>query len=129
MKRPDPFTIPERQANFGFAIAGIDDIDGDGRGDLVATSPDHSGAETYSGGAFALSGDPNLALRSDYLLAQIDDPNVPFVITDGQDVTVNCASGETGYIYKGKLDFHINEINLTKPPTNPAIFKRWIRLV
>lgn len=66
---------PERQANFGFAVAGIEDLDGDGRGDLVATSPDHSGAEVYSGGAFALSGDPNLAVRSDYLLAQIDDPD------------------------------------------------------
>ena len=40
-------------------------------------------------------------------------------IADGQDVTVSCASGETGYVYKGKLDFHIREVNLTKMPDLP----------
>ncbi len=40
-------------------------------------------------------------------------------ISDGQDVTVSCAAGETGYVYKGKLDFHIREVNLSKMPEIP----------
>lgn len=40
-------------------------------------------------------------------------------IPDEQDVTVNCAAGETGYVYKGKLDFHIREVNLTSMPDLP----------
>jgi len=40
-------------------------------------------------------------------------------ISDGQDVTVSCAAGETGYVYKGKLDFHIRELNLSTMPEIP----------
>ncbi|MEJ2397697.1 MAG: phosphoenolpyruvate synthase, partial [Gammaproteobacteria bacterium] len=40
-------------------------------------------------------------------------------IPEGQDVTVSCASGETGYVYKDKLEFHIREVNLDKMPDIP----------
>ena len=40
-------------------------------------------------------------------------------IKDGQDITVSCAAGETGYVYKGKLEFHIREVNLSKMPDIP----------
>ncbi len=36
------------------------------------------------------------------------------VLQDGAEVTVNCAEGETGYIYEGKLDFEIVKTDLSK---------------
>ncbi|MFP5506263.1 MAG: phosphoenolpyruvate synthase [Gammaproteobacteria bacterium] len=40
-------------------------------------------------------------------------------IRDGEDVTVSCAQGDTGYIYRGKLDFDVREIALDKMPPLP----------
>jgi len=40
-------------------------------------------------------------------------------ITEADEVTVSCAEGETGFVYKGKLDFHIREVNLGKMPDLP----------
>ena len=40
-------------------------------------------------------------------------------IRDGDDVTVSCAEGETGVIYKGKHDFEIREISLENMPDLP----------
>ncbi|HWS02831.1 MAG TPA: phosphoenolpyruvate synthase [Gammaproteobacteria bacterium] len=38
-------------------------------------------------------------------------------IRDGEPVTVSCAQGDTGYIYRGQLDFAVREIALdTMPP-------------
>lgn len=37
-------------------------------------------------------------------------------IPRNKDITVSCASGEKGYVYEGKLDFTIEEINLEKIP-------------
>jgi pyruvate,water dikinase len=37
-------------------------------------------------------------------------------ITTGQDITVSCAQGETGYIYDGLLAFDIERIDLTTVP-------------
>ncbi len=38
-------------------------------------------------------------------------------IKDGEAVTVSCAQGDTGYIYRGQLDFAVREIALdTMPP-------------
>jgi len=37
-------------------------------------------------------------------------------LKDGMEVTVSCAEGETGYVYKGLLDFEIEEIDLSKLP-------------
>ena len=35
-------------------------------------------------------------------------------IKNGQDVTISCAEGEVGNVYKGKLKFYISKINLKK---------------
>lgn len=40
-------------------------------------------------------------------------------IPEGQDVTVSCAGGETGYVYRDKLDFEIREVNLGTMPDLP----------
>ncbi|HEY5601695.1 MAG TPA: phosphoenolpyruvate synthase [Gammaproteobacteria bacterium] len=40
-------------------------------------------------------------------------------IADGQEVTVSCAEGETGYIYAGKQDFKLNEIQVDSMPKLP----------
>ena len=43
-------------------------------------------------------------------------------IKNNQDITVSCASGETGYVYDGKLKFDIEEVNLeTVPKTKTKI--------
>jgi len=41
-------------------------------------------------------------------------------IKDGQDVTVSCAEGDTGYVYQGKLDFDHKEIELDSLPRIPV---------
>ncbi|MGH8282349.1 MAG: phosphoenolpyruvate synthase, partial [Gammaproteobacteria bacterium] len=40
-------------------------------------------------------------------------------IKDGQDVTVSCAEGDTGFIYAGKLAFERREISLDNMPRAP----------
>ena len=39
---------------------------------------------------------------------------------EGQEVTVSCAEGDTGFIYDGLLDVSINEISLDKMPASPV---------
>jgi len=41
------------------------------------------------------------------------------VVKDGTDVTVSCAEGDTGYIYKGMQDFEVKEISLENMPPLP----------
>ena len=41
-------------------------------------------------------------------------------LADGQDVTVSCAEGDTGYIYSGRLDFTIEETTLDSMPALPV---------
>ena len=38
------------------------------------------------------------------------------VLKDGDEVTVSCAEGETGYVYEGRLDFEIVETDLSSLP-------------
>ena len=45
--------------------------------------------------------------------------NATDVIRDGEVLTVSCAQGDTGYIYRGKLDFDVREIALDKMPPLP----------
>ncbi|MDI3474026.1 MAG: pyruvate, water dikinase [Candidatus Woesearchaeota archaeon] len=48
--------------------------------------------------------------------------NATEVLKNGQEVTVDCSSGEKGYVYEGKLDFHIEKHELDKlPQTNTKI--------
>ena len=37
-------------------------------------------------------------------------------IKTGQEITVSCAEGETGYVYAGKIDYEVEEINLENLP-------------
>jgi pyruvate,water dikinase len=41
-------------------------------------------------------------------------------ITDGMDVTVSCAEGDTGYVYAGKLAFDHRNVELAKLPSVPV---------
>ncbi|MGD8784877.1 MAG: phosphoenolpyruvate synthase [Thioalkalispiraceae bacterium] len=46
--------------------------------------------------------------------------NATEVIKDEQEVTVSCAKGDTGFVYKGIADFVINEIDLESMPELPV---------
>ena len=43
--------------------------------------------------------------------------NASEILEDGQEVTVSCADGETGFVYEGLLDFEINKTDLSSMPT------------
>lgn len=40
-------------------------------------------------------------------------------VTEGEDVTVSCAEGDTGHVYKGRLEFEVQEINIESMPQIP----------
>ncbi len=42
------------------------------------------------------------------------------ILADGDDVTVSCAEGDTGYVFEGVLDFAIRRIELDAMPTPPV---------
>ena len=41
------------------------------------------------------------------------------VLRDGQQVTVSCAEGDTGYVYAGELDFEVSETDMSHMPSLP----------
>ena len=45
--------------------------------------------------------------------------NATEVLTDGQEVTVSCAEGDTGFIYEGSLDFEIQRNSIESMPKLP----------
>jgi pyruvate,water dikinase len=42
------------------------------------------------------------------------------VLRDGEEVTVSCAEGDTGFIYAGKLHFEVVEVSLDRMPKIPV---------
>ncbi|HHO65866.1 MAG TPA: phosphoenolpyruvate synthase, partial [Epsilonproteobacteria bacterium] len=50
------------------------------------------------------------------LPAVVGSVNATEVLKDGDTVTVSCAEGETGYVYKGELAFEIQETDLSALP-------------
>jgi pyruvate,water dikinase len=42
------------------------------------------------------------------------------LVKDGQQVTVSCAEGDTGFVYDGKLDFELKRIELDSMPQVPV---------
>lgn len=42
--------------------------------------------------------------------------NATELLADGQDVTVSCAEGDTGFIYEGQLDFEIQQNSIESMP-------------
>lgn len=45
--------------------------------------------------------------------------NATDLLTDGQEVTVSCAEGDTGLIYEGLIDFHIRSNSIETMPDLP----------
>ncbi|MCH7313541.1 phosphoenolpyruvate synthase [Acinetobacter sp. ANC 3882] len=45
--------------------------------------------------------------------------NATEVLTDGQEVTVSCAEGDTGFIYEGSLDFEVQRNSIHSMPSLP----------
>ena len=45
--------------------------------------------------------------------------NATEILTDGQEVTVSCAEGDTGFIYEGALDFEIQRNSIHSMPPLP----------
>lgn len=45
--------------------------------------------------------------------------NATEVLVDGQEVTVSCAEGDTGFIYEGALDFEIQRNSIESMPKLP----------
>jgi pyruvate,water dikinase len=41
-------------------------------------------------------------------------------LKDGDEVTVSCAEGDTGFVYKGHVDFQVDEVALDKMPEIPV---------
>jgi len=64
--------------------------------------------------------------------------NATVILNDGQDVTVSCAEGETGFVYDGLLEFEAVELDISQTPktrtkimlnaANPSAAYRWWRL-
>ncbi|MFD2608384.1 pyruvate, water dikinase [Deinococcus taklimakanensis] len=48
--------------------------------------------------------------------AVVGSGNATRTLRDGQQVTVSCAEGDTGYVYAGQLDFHVNRVELDAMP-------------
>ncbi|MBA3034682.1 MAG: phosphoenolpyruvate synthase [Gammaproteobacteria bacterium] len=72
------------------------------------------------------------------LPAVIGTGNATAALEDGQEVTVSCAEGDTGFVYAGILEFEARDLSLDDiPPTrtqvmlilaDPAAALRWWRL-
>ncbi|KAK4035317.1 hypothetical protein C8A01DRAFT_17987 [Parachaetomium inaequale] len=70
--------------------------------------------------------------------AVVGTGNATYVLHTGQDVTVSCAEGDTGFVYEGISDITTTTVNLTELPAvrtnimlnlaNPAAAYRWWRL-
>jgi pyruvate,water dikinase len=72
------------------------------------------------------------------LPAIVGTGNATHVLHDEQEVTVSCAEGDEGFVYDGRAEYEVEDLNLTTiPPTrtqvmlnlaNPATAFRWWRI-
>jgi len=46
--------------------------------------------------------------------------NATELIKDGQEVTVSCAEGDTGYVYEGLLEYEVNQLDSSNMPDLPT---------
>lgn len=70
--------------------------------------------------------------------AVVGTGNGTHLLKDGQEITISCAEGEQGFVYKGLLDYKESEINIGDIPgtktdimmniASPAAAFRWWRL-
>ncbi|OLN14462.1 hypothetical protein BUE68_12555, partial [Corynebacterium diphtheriae] len=51
--------------------------------------------------------------------------NATEVLVDGQEVTVSCAEGDTGFIYEGALDFEVQTNSIESMPELPFKVMDW----
>lgn len=51
--------------------------------------------------------------------AVVGSGNGSEVVTEGQEVTVSCAEGDTGMVYEGRLDFELRENSVESMPSLP----------
>ncbi len=47
--------------------------------------------------------------------------NATTVLVSGQEITLSCAEGETGYVYEGILDFEESEVNVKDVPKSKTL--------
>jgi len=52
--------------------------------------------------------------------AVVGTGNATSVLKDGDEVTVSCAEGDTGFVYAGHVDYAVDEIELDKMPEIPV---------
>ena len=52
--------------------------------------------------------------------AVVGTGNATSLLKDGDEVTVSCAEGDTGFVYAGHVDYAIDEIELDKMPEIPV---------
>lgn len=70
--------------------------------------------------------------------AIVGTSNATYLLNTGQDITVSCAEGDSGFVYEGLSDITVKEVDVTELPStqtkilinlaNPAAAYRWWRL-
>jgi len=101
-------------------------------GDIIVTnttSPDWDPLLKKAGGIVTNTGGRTshaaIVARELGVPAVVGSKNATESIKDGEIITVSCAEGKTGFIYKGKLDFEENFIdlkNIKLPETEANLF-------
>jgi len=76
------WSVPETYAGFGLSVAGLGDVDGDGRGDVAAGGPTYDGPQDYDVGVVrVLSGASGKLLHQ--FVGQADDEELSLVCSAG----------------------------------------------
>ncbi len=107
-------------------VPGIDHLDKVQEGDVLVTDMTDPDWEPVMKKASAII--TNRGGRTCHAAIIARELGVPAVVgcgdathklTEGEDVTVSCAEGDTGKIYQGQLDFNIKEVELGNMPDVP----------
>ena len=107
-------------------VPGIDHLDKVQEGDVLVTDMTDPDWEPVMKKASAII--TNRGGRTCHAAIIARELGVPAVVgcgdateklTEGDDVTVSCAEGDTGKIYKGQLAFKVNEVELGNMPEIP----------
>ena len=107
-------------------VPGIDHLDKVQEGDVLVTDMTDPDWEPVMKRASAII--TNRGGRTCHAAIIARELGVPAVVgcgdaterlTEGDDVTVSCAEGDTGKIYQGQLDFNIKEVELGNMPDVP----------
>ena len=108
-------------------ITSLDDMDKIGDGDVLVTDMTDPDWEPIMKRASAIV--TNRGGRTCHAAIIARELGVPAVVgcgdatdrvQDGQQVTVSCAEGDTGFVYEGVLDFNLKRIELDSMPSVPV---------